>query len=386
MGNTPAVRSECARLLEAHRPHLGQLTAFVGLDGFVDDIIHVVDQRQDAEHFSRIPTITDFSKRIGDAAGRSTNIELVSHRTKIGGNGPIMANALSRFGMHVTYLGTLGYPNLHPVFEDFANRTEAHSIALAAHTNALEFNDGKILASLLSPLTDVTWNTIIDRFGKQQLSAKVLGCNLVGFVNWTMIPYMSEIWERVLSEICADRPKTRRKIFFDLADPEKRTPEDIRRALGLIEKFSNYFDVILGLNEKEAFAIGEVLGLPAQSESADGIGELMRGIVSQVKIETLVVHPVRYALAISAGEVSVIAGPFIEQPVITTGAGDHFNAGFCLGQLLGLDNPQSLLCGVSTSGYYVRNGCAPTVLELIGFIENWPEQSDSEDFFASRRS
>ena len=27
------------------------LTAFVGLDGFVDEILQVVDRRQDAEHF-----------------------------------------------------------------------------------------------------------------------------------------------------------------------------------------------------------------------------------------------------------------------------------------------------------------------------------------------
>ncbi|MBG88207.1 MAG: hypothetical protein CMO80_15070 [Verrucomicrobiales bacterium] len=373
MANTPELRTACAKLLENHRPHVGQLTAFVGLDGFVDDIIHVVDQRQDAIRFSRIPTITDFSQRIADATGRSTNIELVSHRTKIGGNGPIMANALAKFGMHVTYLGTLGYPNIHPVFDEFTKRAEVHSIGLAAHTNALEFNDGKILASLLSPLTDVTWTTLVDRFGRQQLSAKIMSCSLVGFVNWTMIPYMSDIWERVLSEICADRPKSRRKIFFDLADPEKRTKKDIRRALDLIEKFGDYFDVILGLNEKEAFEIGEVLGVPKHAADAEGISALMKDITAKIKVETLVVHPVRYALAISDGEVAVVDGPFIEKPVITTGAGDHFNAGFCLGQLLGLNNEQSVLCGVSTSGYYVRNGRAPTVLELIGFMENWPE-------------
>lgn len=372
MSNTPELRAETARLLEQHRRHVGQLTAFVGLDGFVDDIIHVVDQREDAHQFSRIPTITDFAKRIGDAAGRSTNIELVSRRTKIGGNGPIMANALARFGLHVTYLGTLGYPSIHPVFAEFEKRAEVHSIGLAAHTNALEFEDGKIMASLLSPLTDVTWNNIVDRFGKRQFAAKALGSSLVGFVNWTMIPCMSDIWERVLSEICADTPKTRRKIFFDLADPEKRTHEDIRRALELISRFGEYFDVILGLNEKECFEISEVLGLPAQSEDAEGISAAMRAIVDKVPVETLVVHPVKFALALSAGEVDVVDGPFIEKPVITTGAGDHFNAGFCLGQLFGLSNRQSVLCGVSTSGFYVRNGHAPTILELIGFLQNWP--------------
>ena len=50
--------------------------------------------------------------------------------------------------------------------------------------------------------------------------------------------------------------KPGRLFFFDLADPEKRTREDILKALSLITEFEKYFDVILGLNEKEAYEIG----------------------------------------------------------------------------------------------------------------------------------
>src|SRR4026209_1080807 len=71
-----------------------RLKAFVGLDGFVDEIIHVVDKRDDAETFHRVPTIAKLAQRIAAAAGQSTNIELANQRTKLGGNGPIMANAL----------------------------------------------------------------------------------------------------------------------------------------------------------------------------------------------------------------------------------------------------------------------------------------------------
>lgn len=372
MPNTPELRSTCSEYLTEHRDRVADLTAFVGLDGFVDDIVHVVDQRQDAQNYSRLKTITDLSVRLGEAAGKSTNIELVSQRTKIGGNGPIMANALARFGLHVTYLGCLGYPNLHPVFEEFSKRAELHSIAIPGHTNALEFLDGKVMASSLTSLSDVNWENVCERFGKQQFSAKIMGSSLVGFVNWTMLPFMSQIWERVLSDICKDKPRTSRKIFFDLADPEKRTAEDIRGALKLIGGFSEYFDVILGLNEKESFEIAEVLGLPKQENNPEGIGSNMRGIIAEVPVKTLVVHPVRYAMAASGDALSLVEGPFIENPVITTGAGDHFNAGFCLGQLLGMDNEQSLLCGVGTSGYYVSSGRGPDVSELAGFMADWP--------------
>ena len=67
---------------------------------------------------------------------------------------------------------------------------------------------------------------------------------------------MSDLWAALLEEFCPAPPAARRKIFFDLADPEKRNAKDIARALQLIVAFEKYFEVILGLNEKEAYEIG----------------------------------------------------------------------------------------------------------------------------------
>src|SRR6185436_15156890 len=138
-------REQCAVKLLTLVGVASRLRAFVGLDGFVDEIIHAVDKRESAEKYQRLPTISALSERISGAAGKSTNIELVNQRTKLGGNGPIMANALARLGVKVTYLGALGYPTLHPVFHEFAQRAQVHSIADPGHTDALEFEDGKLM-------------------------------------------------------------------------------------------------------------------------------------------------------------------------------------------------------------------------------------------------
>src|SRR5689334_22483537 len=103
--NTPELRERCAHQLSDAANRAATMTAFVGLDGFVDEIIHVVDKRDNAESFARLPTIARLAERLAGAAGKSTNIELVNHLTKLGGNGPIMANALASFGIRVTYLG-----------------------------------------------------------------------------------------------------------------------------------------------------------------------------------------------------------------------------------------------------------------------------------------
>jgi sugar/nucleoside kinase (ribokinase family) len=374
--NTPELRARCANELEAAAGRVPQLTAFVGVDGFVDEILHAVDQRSDPQHYTRIRTIAQFAERLAAAAGRSTNVELVNQLTKLGGNGPIMGNALASFGLRVTYVGALGHPTLHPVFQEFARRAEVHSIAEACHTDALEFDDGKLLLGKLVPLNDVTWANIEARFGRDQFAAKLDSASLVGFVNWTMVPYMSDLWEAILTELCPKLAGPRRKMFFDLADPEKRTAKDIRRAIELIVAFEKYFDVILGLNEKEACEVGRALGLATDDHSPAGLSRLAREIHARAPLSSLVVHPVAYALAVSCGQVSLVEGPFVARPKLTTGAGDHFNSGFCLGKLLGLDDAACVLTGVTTSGYYVRTGQSPAVADLVRMMRAWPD-SDS---------
>jgi sugar/nucleoside kinase (ribokinase family) len=369
-------REHCAaRLLTLVEP-ASRLKAFIGLDGFVDEIIHAVDKRDDAETFHRVPTMAKLAERIAAAAGHSTNIELVNQRTKLGGNGPIMANALARLGIKVTYVGALGYPVMHPVFNEFARRAEVHSIAEAGHTDALEFEDGKLMLVKSVQLNDVTWQNIQARFGRDKFIEKFSTADLVGFVNWTMIPYMSDLWAALLREFCPNPSATRRKIFFDLADPEKRNAKDILRALNLITAFERYFEVILGLNEKEAYEVGNVLGLNTKTRTREGLCALSREIQRQVPIATLVVHPVTYALVVSQGEVRLVDGPYVEKPLITTGAGDHFNAGFCFGRCLGFDHAESVLLGVTASGFYVRTAHSASIDDLVEMLRHWPDKDE----------
>lgn len=374
MIDSSELRTQCAQHIQDAVPRVAQMRAFIGLDGFVDEILHVVDKRESAEQFTRMTTIGQLAERLAGAAGKSTNIELVPQVTKLGGNGPIMSNALASFGLKVTYLGLLGYPNLHTVFEEFSHRAEVHSIAEPGHTDALEFEDGKVMVGKHASLKDMTWPNIEARFGRDRFIGKVREAAFVGFVNWTMLPYMSNVWEAILKEVCPKLSGPRRRVFFDLADPEKRTPEDIRRALDLIGQFQKHFDVILGLNEKEANEIGEVLGLKSEAHTPESITRLTAQISALLPIETVVVHPTQYAAATTAGKVDCVKGLYTAKPKITTGAGDHFNAGFCLGKLLDFDNTAALLTGVTTSGYYVRTGQSPTLPALAELMRQWPNE------------
>ena len=190
--------SATATKLKAALPTLSSNRALVGLDGFVDEIIAVVDKRADFSSYERIKTIEDLGRKILAAAGQSNNFELVAKQMKLGGNGPIMANALAAAGVGVTYAGAVGYPNLHPVFEEMSRRAEVIPIANPGHTDALEFDDGKLMFGKLTTMGDVNWDNLLARVGKERLFSLLATSQLIAFVNWTMLPHMSQIWDSML--------------------------------------------------------------------------------------------------------------------------------------------------------------------------------------------
>ncbi len=365
----PTLPTRAAGALESSIDKLGDYNALIGLDGFVDEIISVVDQRRSRSDYTRLSTLQAYAERIARAAGRSTNIEVVVERTKLGGNGPIMANAMAVSGVHINYIGNLGYPSLHPAFTDFARRATVHSIAEPGHTDALEFDDGKLMVGKHASLKDVNWENLVTRIGLSTLRELLGSADLVGFQNWTMLTEMTEIWHQVLEQICPDLDmRPRRQFFFDLADPEKRSRGDIAKALETLARYQQYFETYLGLNEKESFQIGEVLGYTGLREGQDAVRAVAAFIHAQLKISSVIVHPRAYAVAASEAGVVQARGPFVEKPLISTGAGDHFNAGFCLGKLIGTNDELALQLGVATSGYYVRTAQSPTAQQLVAFL------------------
>jgi sugar/nucleoside kinase (ribokinase family) len=366
------IKELTSRKLAAAAAGLPAIKALLGLDGFVDEIICVVDKRHSHDRYDPVRTISHLSQKISAAAGQSSNYELLVKHMKLGGNGPIMANALASFGMNVTYIGSLGFPTIHPVFAEFAGRAHVISIADPGHTDALEFEDGKLMLGKHQALGDVNWDNLMERVGRDKLKALMADAKLIGMVNWTMLPHMSRIWGRLLDDVVPNIERHNRKLFIDLADPEKRTHEDILDALKLLARFQDQVDVILGLNLKESTEIADVLGLPGMSDPEPHIEPTAAAIRQELNLECVVIHPRRGAAAAVDGHSASFAGPFVQSPKISTGAGDHFNAGFCLGRVLGFSLEESLCTGVATSGFYVRTAHSPNAKELADFIAELP--------------
>ena len=345
--------------------------AVVGLDGFVDKIVTPVDKRHGLEdNFDPIETIGDLGSRISAAAGKSANIELYPRFDKLGGNGPIMANALLSLGLGVRYVGALGRPVIDPVFEEFSKKTDAVSLADPGITTAAEFKDGKLMFGNMRSLGEIDYDRILEVCGEGAFIDMIAKADVISVVNWTMIPKMTSILIGIVERIMPNLPpRDTRNFFFDLTDPAKRSTEDIREVLQVISRFQAHAEVTLGLNFNEALQVSETLGLGKGERNEESLCRMATEIRRELEIACVVVHPVESAAAATKDGSWWTEGPFTENPKITTGAGDHFNAGFSSARLCGFSPLASLALATCTSGHYVRTAQSPTPNQVVDLLK-----------------
>ncbi len=365
-----------ARKIKAFVP--SRFNTLAGLDGFVDNIIDVVDKRADALSYSRVETIALLGERISRAAGLSSNLELVVRQQKLGGNGPIMANALIENGLNVSYIGCLGFPVPHAVFSDMAARCKAcYTLCDPGVTDALEFRDGKVMLGKHQTLKEVHYARMLDVVGLDKLKALWQNSNLIALTNWTMLPHQTGIWNHLLKDMAGVKAPAGAILFIDLADPEKRPAEEIAAACRLLKNFRSSHRVVLGVNQKESMEVGNALGLKF---NADAIEENAKTLRRELGLDAVVVHPTKNAACATEAGSATLAGPFCANPKLTTGAGDNFNSGFCIGLMAGLAPAELLAAGTASSGFYVRNGKSATNAELAEFLEQWAARMDDVAF------
>lgn len=387
------IAASAAESLESASTLVGKTRTLAGFDGFVDSIIRVVDRRRSMEpaDFEPISTIPEFAARVASAAGKSANIELVVDEDRFGGNGPLYAGSLGRLGMPTTYIGAVGRDDdsddLLPLYEPFAARCErVIPIARPGHTDALEFDDGKLMLGKPASVQSVTWDRLVERVGVGELVAHCERSALLGIVNWTLCGGVQGIWEglieHVLPRLSPPPNGLTRRVFIDLSDPAKRTDADVRSALEVLRRMDAIVPVTLGLNLAESERVARVLGIDAYTD-AGSLGESVRTASERVReasgLACVVIHPREGAGAAEresdssgTGRSHWFEGPFTRKPRLSTGAGDHFGAGFSFAQTLGLPIDQALAVGCAVSGAYVRDAESPGMDRLLGFLRELP--------------
>ncbi len=343
--------------------------ATVGFDGFIDIVSRVIKNKEAHQAPVFFQETSELGLYIQERSGKSLCLELEEIETKIGGNTPIMAHALGQLGVHVNCIGSLGHPGIHPVFDRLSSNCSLHSFANPGFANALEFDDGKLMFAQIGRLNTIRWENIKATLGLSTLIRLFDESDFICLLNWSELDSSTGIWKGLLQDVFPKLlwPSERQKFaFFDLSDCSKRNNKAIREALSLIEEIAGYYQIILSLNRNESQLIYQALYLEKAGEEMEYTGQR---IFEKLSIEMLVIHTTQQSYAFSRKGWYKSNSFFTANPTISTGAGDNFNAGFCIAQLLGLDVEASLLLGNAVSGYYVKEGQSPQSADIKAFLE-----------------
>ena len=350
---------------------LQQKKITAGFDGFIDNIVRVVKEKHQHKPSILFSTIKEFGNYIVEK-GSSLSLEIENRNSKLGGNMPIMANALGQLGVAVNCIGALGYPQIHPVFNNFSSTCHLYSFADPGTTTAFEFDDGKIMMAHMAELNSLGWDQLKTKIDIDTLLSLYKQSDLLCLLNWSEIDASTDIWKGLLKDVLPQYVHKDQIAFFDLSDCSKRTNESITEALHLLREFAKHTKVILSLNKNEAGIIYKTLFATKPEKDLSDTG---RDIFEKAGIHTLVLHSAKEVAAFTGTETVLARSFFVSDPKISTGAGDNFNAGFCTAQLLKLDLESSTIFANAVSGYYVRTGTSAQLPAVIHFLEAL-EESD----------
>lgn len=348
----------------------------VGFDGYVDLIQKVVKSSALAskEYYS---FLGDVGGHISAASGKSAQLEVCTVTKKLGGNAPIMANALAHLGLTNYCIGTMGHPVIHDSFLQMHERCKLLSIGEPGITNALEFDDGKLMLSELSTFETLDLQHILNFKDVFCLADYLEESSLVAMVDWANLPRCTQLWQQMHQYILG-QGIAEKTYFFDLCDPSKKTAAEIREILNVISGFSQAGRVILGLNENEAVKVYKALqGMnPVDAEhwaskNKYNLEEVAATIFNAMSIDMVLIHPVDRCVIAEKEKVFTVHGRVVKSPKVLTGAGDNLNAGFCFGLLNGFSAEESAILGMGTSGAYVQNGSSPSIADLMRYLDNY---------------
>ena len=329
---------------------------FIGFDGYIDQILRPISSVHGDCH-QYFSTINDMGDYLKEKSGRSCSIQLERVSKQLGGNGPLFARTLKQLGVPVKLAGMFGTDSNHPILTDVFSKDELCSFSDPMETTALEFMDGKVMMCPTAPDIQDPLETLLQAAERSSFSIEAaLESPLLAFLNWGEIYFMQTLWDEIYERYISKESVKNdpRIIFFDPADVSSHEKEKIRAMLHTIQKYGSHRRVILSVNENEALQIGKKLFDLTDCE------EIMHTLQHIFVIPEIVVHSNTMTRSLVNGSEYRIPTLHIDHPLISTGAGDNFNAGYCYAKLNGGTAEECIHSAHKVSSFYISHGYPAT--------------------------
>lgn len=339
----------------------------LGCDGFVDEVYEIVEVRQNLNEFKPMSDMGSFGELVSKRAGGGLGLEIVGKRRCSGGFTPNTGRVGAFLGLRPCLMGLYGETAIDSAFEEFHDNSELISLGDPALTVVLEFSNGKVLLSALKTVAHLTWADCQASLGEEKLDALFAGVDILGLGYWSLTPDFDEFVKGFVGRY--DTGRTPKRMFFDLADVNKRSHESLVESLELLRSVNRTIPCTISFNEHEGAELFSRHGMESVEEPRQMAADLAR-LRDKLEVDELVIHTPEFAVASHATEGEAFAMQEFQTNVIrTAGAGDSFNGGYLCASLGQLSLKERLVIANATTSFFVTHATAPTKEQLLAQIE-----------------
>jgi len=347
--------------------------AVLGFDGFVDTVRRVVDERHDPESFEPMTELGAFGERIAASADEESSItvEWTRDGTRTGGHTCHVARALIGFGASPTMIGAYGDPE-RDVFADEFGDARRYSFGEPNYTEAVEFDDGKLLVTETGATRTLDWETLVDAVGIETLATHLDGADLFGVGYWVVVPDLPSVLTGLREQVWPtldDPPET---VLVDPGDVRQLADEVLDAGIEPLRRFAAVAPVTLSANRAEMTHLADTLGA-----TPDSLTAAATTVKDGLDLRRAVAHAADASVVAGPEGTASVTVPRVEDPAMTTSAGDHFNVGLALGLSAGLSDPAAVCLGNAAAGVFVRTGEPPTETALREFLDGYIDAVDA---------
>jgi len=338
-----------------------------GFDGYLDRVREVVADRSNPEEYDRLATLAGFRDRLDRSvrADSSLSFEWLENGRRTGGHTCHLARAFGTWAFEPTLVGMYGDP-VRDAFEREFGEYDLVSLGEPGVTDAVEFDDGKLMLTEIGDTMELDWTGLDDRLGHDAVRDRLDGAALLGVGYWSETPDLPDILAG-LAELWDDIADPPGAVLLDPGDVRKLDPERLRAGREAIGTLAAATDVVVSANRAETGVLAD-----AFDGEADREFEAAAETVAEVLSPTWFVgHGVDRSVVVSDGGTERVAVPTVDEPAMTTSSGDHFNAGLGLGLVTGLSPAASVALGNSVAGHFVRTADQPSLAEVRAFLDGY---------------
>lgn len=378
-----ATRRHLDRCRDDLPPDVGESDVVFGFDGVMDRVRTVVRERTGPAEYESMTGVEEFGTRITDSAAldASCSLEWLTDDVRPGGHVSHLGRAFERLGFAPTLVGTFGDPPAAPFREEY-DRADLVSVGEPSTTDAIEFGDGKVMLSETGKLATMDWTHLEEALGRDALAAHLDGADALGVGYWSTIPRLPAILEGLAEDLWPSLDDPPARAIVDPADVRRLSASARRGGLDAMGALDDRMPVTVSANHPESVELARMSGARVDGDSLVDVAEAVHECI---EVERFVAHSASTAVAVTDEGTDVVAVPRCAEPAMTTSAGDHFNAGLLLADLLGVDRGAALVVASSLAGFFVRNAAPPSYEELVAFVETYDERGDSPEGGAGTR-